>query len=590
MKGIPENAFPLLTRVVTVDLGRNQISILQPQLATWSKKLKVLKAYDNQLTAVGAVVGELRELEVLHLYANHIGSLPEEMNNLRKLVRLNLSRNEILTLHASLFESCVLLEDLDLSSNVLVDIPATIGNLTRLKRLSLRHNRISVLPNTIGDIGPSLQFLDVHSNYLKTLPSEISKLTSLEELIIESNPFSSLVPEDVRKNFHSLMNFLERSHHLGVDASQCVILGSAVCKAKAGSLMSLKLYAADSLGNAQSVGGHQVQAILTRKSLLPPSTSDKNGSKELPGLMGSAAVKVVCSVADFHNGSYSISYAASKCGVYDLDISVNGAAVKHSPFEVTVTPGDPHAQACILRGEGLCGGVERACDRRSISPLRGLEQSAGASSPGKREEMRGGGGGGGGGGRLDNPCRVASFRTLTMEGWDNFGNRTLLKQSDVTSKMTGVCFLSPEISILPTGEAELKFPATRAGSYALHVLLNHKPLKGSPFRVVLQPTVLDVRKTSCYGTGLFHGVVGQCNTFVVQANDQHGNPLNSGGLDFDVKMHNGNGHVAKTWITDEENGQYTVSYTTTSPGTYTLHVKYDANDVPGSPFEVNIRA
>lgn len=76
-----------------LDISNNNITGALPSEIGKLKKLKILKANDNEMTGIPAEVGQLNNLEVLDLSNNQLTGLPNELANLKKLRMLNLSGN-----------------------------------------------------------------------------------------------------------------------------------------------------------------------------------------------------------------------------------------------------------------------------------------------------------------------------------------------------------------------------------------------------------------------------------------------------------------------------------------------------------------
>lgn len=91
-----------------------------------------------------------------------------------------------------------------------------------------------------------------------------------------------------------------------------------------------------------------------------------------------------------------------------------------------------------------------------------------------------------------------------------------------------------------------------------------------------------------FGPGIFGGKVGHPAVFGIQANDQHGMPLQSGGLPLTATLEDAD-HLYNAIIADKEDGTYEGRYVTCKPGEYQLHIKLNSlHDIQGSPFHVTI--
>lgn len=91
---------------------------------------------------------------------------------------------------------------------------------------------------------------------------------------------------------------------------------------------------------------------------------------------------------------------------------------------------------------------------------------------------------------------------------------------------------------------------------------------------------------SASGTGLTTATAGHVSSFKIQAKDAYSNSLTSGGLTFTISL-TGPGSVTPVY-TDLATGQYSVSYTPTLSGSYTLAVALSGVAISGSPFTVTV--
>jgi hypothetical protein len=114
----------------------------------------------------------------------------------------------------------------------------------------------------------------------------------------------------------------------GTDPSACKVTGLALIGGVAGRDCVFFLQARDSTGNDRTSGGDPFKAILFMKN------------------QSGAAARIT----DFNNGTYMISYNATRAGSYQLVLSLNNQHVAGSPFQVNIEP----AVACGKTSE--CSG------------------------------------------------------------------------------------------------------------------------------------------------------------------------------------------------------------------------------------------
>lgn len=93
----------------------------------------------------------------------------------------------------------------------------------------------------------------------------------------------------------------------------------------------------------------------------------------------------------------------------------------------------------------------------------------------------------------------------------------------------------------------------------------------------------DPTQSYAYGPGLNGTVAGTPATFTIQAVDQYGYPMVTGGLQASVFLNPPN-PTEYIQITDNQNGTYTVSYMVQQSGSYSLIVSLNEIAIRGSPY------
>ncbi len=102
-----------------------------------------------------------------------------------------------------------------------------------------------------------------------------------------------------------------------------------------------------------------------------------------------------------------------------------------------------------------------------------------------------------------------------------------------------------------------------------------------------------VARSEAMGEGLEHPMQGEATTFVVMAKDKHGKPLPHGGGACTASItaspaSRGRREVVTNTLNDNSDGTYTVSYRPQFPGVNKVSVRFDDQDINGSPYEVNV--
>jgi len=133
--------------------------------------------------------------------------------------------------------------------------------------------------------------------------------------------------------------------------------------------------------------------------------------------------------------------------------------------------------------------------------------------------------------------------------------------------------------------------ASATGTLTLHIkLTNQGPdveIGASPFTIPVGPAVPFATNCTVSFPDGASGTTNHPYHFVIQAVTQDGTALTVGGATFTASVAP-SGTVSS--ITDNGNGTYSGSFTTSSTGTYALTIQYSSTNVSGSPFSVPINA
>eukprot|EP00960_Hanusia_phi_P069135 767009-Hanusia_phi.AAC.13 len=198
---------------------------------------------------------------------------------------------------------------------------------------------------------------------------------------------------------------------------------------------------------------------------------------------------------------------------------------------------------------------------------------------------------------------AATFSTLAR---DSFGNPTRqFQDTKLVTKLQLMIQANYSFTYVPflvTSGWNTQWLLTTAGSYWMDVggFQNSSFIhsQGSPFSVVVNPSLPDASLTIAYGTSLSHGRAGVATTFTVQSKDSFGNNLTSGGLFFNVliggppflfanveDLYN----PSSAAVAPQYNGQYVVSYmTTVSADFYKVSIRRSGIHIFGSPYSLRV--
>jgi len=127
------------------------------------------------------------------------------------------------------------------------------------------------------------------------------------------------------------------------------------------------------------------------------------------------------------------------------------------------------------------------------------------------------------------------------------------------------------------GTVSIKYQPAEIGLHELDVFYQGQPIAGSPFKFHVDQ--IQTGYVTAYGPGLSHGVCNQPSSFRIVTKD-----AGSGGLSVAVE----GSSKAEIQCKDNKDGTCDVTYWPTSPGEYTITVKFADKHIVGSPFTAKI--
>lgn len=184
--------------LVVLDLSRNFIDTLPPNLLSGLKTLEKLYLQGNGLNSVAdrALEG-LVSLTTIRFSDNQLTSLPPELfSDTKELKEIYLSNNTITVLAPGLFGDLVKLLVLDLSYNELTSDWINTSTFTGLKRLvylDFSHNRVSKMEIALFRDLHNLQILKMQDNYIEHIPENVfGSLSKLQSLTLSNNRLTNV--------------------------------------------------------------------------------------------------------------------------------------------------------------------------------------------------------------------------------------------------------------------------------------------------------------------------------------------------------------------------------------------------------------
>lgn len=184
--------------LIVLDLSRNFIDTLPPNLLSGLKTLEKLYLHGNGLNSVAdrALEG-LVSLTTIRFSDNQLTSLPPELfSDTKELKEIYLSNNTITVLAPGLFSDLVKLLVLDLSYNELTSDwinTSTFSGLKRLVYLDFSHNRVSKMEIALFRDLHNLQILKMQDNYIEHIPENVfASLSKLQSLTLSNNRLTNV--------------------------------------------------------------------------------------------------------------------------------------------------------------------------------------------------------------------------------------------------------------------------------------------------------------------------------------------------------------------------------------------------------------
>ncbi|ESO02631.1 hypothetical protein HELRODRAFT_161920 [Helobdella robusta] len=306
--------------------------------------------------------------------------------------------------------------------------------------------------------------------------------------------------------------------------------------------------------------------------------------------MYGSAMDVPVQCVKIADGRFKCSYIPQASGVHILIISVCGSQIPGSPFKVNVAENGPEVlllQKPFATGQGLsvaqvgqraefmmegvfnwvylmtvsCGDcqiigspfkVTVGCDEPPLQPCPvktavAIGPGLSDANVGKTAEFL-----------IDGACDSPEIKMIGLTG-------DLAVQSSIIGEDRYKCSYTP----------------TAPGLYLLSISCCGFQLPGSPFKVVVPPTVEEFhpsRTCVAIGPGLSQGCLDKISEFII---DGAGAAEN-----LQVQMVGRSGNEVLIRSLNMGNGRYLCSYMPHIPGEYQLSVKSNNNHISGSPFRV----
>ncbi|XP_068603237.1 toll-like receptor 13 [Brachionichthys hirsutus] len=188
------------SRLVTLDLSRNDIEDMSPSALRSMKRLKNLNLSRNNLRKVPPSVRGLETLETLDLSSNFIGELGcADFQNLTRLATLNLDQNRISTIDGCAFRDLADLRVLNVGANKVHRLEGFSNvNLMKLESLDLhKNNLMRIQTNNFRHLS-SLKSLDLESDTSYAVHyGAFNGLDNLQTLVVTPIVYDKMIFRDV---------------------------------------------------------------------------------------------------------------------------------------------------------------------------------------------------------------------------------------------------------------------------------------------------------------------------------------------------------------------------------------------------------
>jgi hypothetical protein len=180
---------------------------------------------------------------------------------------------------------------------------------------------------------------------------------------------------------------------------------------------------------------------------------------------------------------------------------------------------------------------------------------------------------------------------FTVQTKDRFGNLISYGGANVAATVSqGSNTISPTVTDNADGTYTVKYSVQVSGTWVVSVYVETIPIQASPFNAVMHAGPADALKSLGYGPGLEQAEAGTPGTFTVEARDQYGNKVVSGGSTVTATITLGATLPVVVPVIDNGDGTYTASYTVTVSATWVVRAYIGGILVKDAPFNVPVAA
>ena len=175
---------------------------------------------------------------------------------------------------------------------------------------------------------------------------------------------------------------------------------------------------------------------------------------------------------------------------------------------------------------------------------------------------------------------------------DECGNQTS-EAAPIDLTLTGPAELSAIAHRDAAAEFVVQYTPTVSGVYQSHASIGGKPIRGSPFELVVSPATTMPRLCKAVGVGLERATAGERQLIQLQSFDAYGNRRTSGADRVEMTFRSiasGAAVTVEKSVADNGDGSYHLSYVLLQSGAYSVSILVDGEHIYGSPFYISVGA
>lgn len=299
---------------------------------------------------------------------------------------------------------------------------------------------------------------------------------------------------------------------------------------------SMKIRAAPDANTCSATGRGLKKAIAGEKTNFNIIAPEKGLLRKPDGLsvtVSDLKNKAPVHINDHSDGTYKVTYKAPTPGAYVIEVKFYGKHVPGSPFKLDVDSA-PDASSCRAYGPAL----------------------------------------------HPNSLHIAG------NPLDLFVDTKKAGKGELQVVVKGPDESKPKVFIAnDKGTYSLKFDVPEPGKYNVHVWWSQVPIPGSPFKIRVHPGP-NAGMVKAYGPGLEPSFqVGETSGFTIETK-------NAGIGTITVRVHGVKGAFKIDANPTDKSDPRTLKafYNPKEPGDYIIAIRWSGTHVPGSPFNINIRA